>query len=204
MTETVIALDDAVDTPVLQSVLEPQPDTRMTPVLAPPTKREREAQWLECAVRAGDLADLSLADLRVMANRMFRLLDGETPPVEAHERYTAAVEEIESRLERSTPDDDDGHDRAVFKDSAFSSRYELYLDGALAAYIRYSIVSGQLTLRALVEKPGYEDRGLDRILLRHSFLNAHRRRLAVVPACPAAHTFLDRYRQYRTLARMGD
>ncbi len=209
MTEPVIVLDADVDTPVLQAVpasspvdLDGEISMGETSGIAPPTKREREAQWIKSAIAAGDLTRASFADLRVMANRMFRLLDADTPPAEAHERYTAITQEIEARMRQRPASGDEARDRAVFKDSAFTSRFELYLDGCLAMYLRYSIANGQVTLRALVEKPGFTGRGLHRVLLRHALLNAHRRRLSVIPACPAVDSFLEQHPQYRTLARL--
>lgn len=177
---------------------DPDPGTSAD---VPPTKREREAQWMEAALDATDLTSVPLAELRVLANRMFRLLDSEHPPMHASDRYSAAVSEIESRARRSAAPGGPGS-RDVFKDSPYNSRFELYLDGSLAAYIKYSLLGGHLTLRAVVELPGFEGRGLERVLMRRAMLNAHKRRLTVVPACASAYTFLDRNPQYRTLARM--
>ncbi|MFJ6000745.1 GNAT family N-acetyltransferase [Arthrobacter sp. NPDC092385] len=180
---------------------EHEPSADVPPTDVPPTQRERDAQWMASAADTPDMASLSLADLRVMANRTFRLLDSDHPPVHASDRYSAAVTEIELRARRSAARGGAGV-RDVFKDSPYNSRFELYLDGSLAAYIKYSLLGGHLTLRALVELPGFEGRGLERVLMRRAVLNAHKRRLTVVPACPVADTFLDRNPQYRTLARM--
>lgn len=169
-------------------------------VVAPPTKREREALWMGEALDAFDLSAMSLADLRVMANRMFRLLDADRPPLQAGERYQAAVAEIRSRARRVAARGG-APSREVFNDSPCTSRFELFIDGSLAAYLRYSMLGGQLTLRALVEKPGFEDRGLGRVLLRRAMLNAHKRRLAVVAGCASARAFLEQNPQYLTLAR---
>lgn len=168
----------------------------------PLTKREREAQWMGAALETPDLSAVPLAELRVLANRMFRMLDSDHPPLQAGERYAAAVEEIEERSRRIAARGEAGGIREVFKDSGFNSRFELYFDGSLAAYIRYSMLGGQLTLRALVEKPGFEDRGLGPVLMRHAMLNAHKRRLSVVAGCPSAQAFVEQNPQYRTLARM--
>lgn len=169
--------------------------------VVPPTQREREAQWMEDALGDTDLTCVSLVDLRVIANRMFRLLDADFPPLHASERYSAAVAEIEARAARVASRGTGRPGREVFKDSMFNSRFELYYDGSLAAYIRYSMLGGQLTLRALIEKPGFERRGLGPVLLHHAMLNAHKRRLSVVPGCSPAQQFLEQNPQYRTLAR---
>jgi predicted GNAT family acetyltransferase len=132
---------------------------------------------------------------------MFRLLDTDGPPLLATERYAALVDEIEDRARRvafrASP-------REVFKDPAFNSRFELSFDGRLAAYIRYTMVGGRLTLRALVETAGFEGQGRGRVLMRRAMLNAHKRRFSVVPGCAPAEAFLERNPQYRTLARTAD
>ncbi|MBG6225525.1 putative GNAT family acetyltransferase [Arthrobacter sp. CAN_A2] len=174
---------------------DPAPD-----VVAPPTKREREAQWMEDAT-VSDVGTLSLADLRVLADRMFRLLDADSPPPQAGERYAAVVGEIEHRGRRAAARGDATVSRQVFKDSAFSSRFELFVDGGLAAYLEYSMLGGELTLRALVEMRGFEQRGLGPVLMRRAVLSAHKRRLDLVAGCAAARRFLEQNPQYRTLTR---
>lgn len=171
-------------------------------VPAPPTKREREAEWMRAALATLDLTDVTTSELRVLANRMFLLLDAERPPFDAGERYAAAVEEIEARAAQARTHGTAETRRQVFKNSAFGSRFELFLDGSLAAYLRYSLVDGRLTLRALVETPGFEGRGLTPILLRQAMLHAHKRRLGVIPGCPEARAFLEQNPQYRILARV--
>ncbi|WP_043441551.1 GNAT family N-acetyltransferase [Arthrobacter sp. L77] len=182
--------------PTLPTVADgPDPD-----VVVPPTKREREAHWMEDAA-ALDVGTASPADLRGLANRMFRLLDAAFPPDQAGERYAAAVGEIERRARRVAAHPDTTISRGVVKDSAFGSRFELFVDGGLAAYLEYSMLGGQLTLRALVGMPGCEQRGLGRVLMRHAVLSAHKRRLDLVAGCEAARLFLQQNPQYRTLAR---
>ncbi len=188
--------------PSLHAVPEPTiPRDEDSTFDAPPTKRERETQWMESALDAFDLTVVPLADLRTMANQMFRLLDSSSPPLRAGERYAAAVAEIEDRSRHMAAGGGAAPPRQVFTDSAMSARFELFMDGCLAAYVRYSLLDGRLTLRALVEKPGFEGRGLGWALMRQAMLNAHKRRLDVVPGCIAARAFLEHNPQYRMLAR---
>ncbi|MHA7284052.1 GNAT family N-acetyltransferase [Arthrobacter sp. TMS2-4] len=168
--------------------------------VVPPMQRGREAQWLADA-EALDVGTASLADLRSLATRMFRLLDDAFPPEQARERYAAAVGEIERRARRAAARADTPVSREVFKDSAFASRFELFVDGRLAAYLEYSLVDGRLTLRAVVEVPGFERRGLDQALLGRAVLSAHKRRLDLVAGCTAARLFLQQNPRYRALAR---
>lgn len=170
------------------------------PRIVPPTKREREAQVLEDASDRAGLPARPLAELRVLANRLFRIMEADHPPLFAYERYLAVTGEIQSRVDRITARNVAGRDREVFKNSPYNSRFELYCDGSLAAYVRYSMMRGELTLRTLTEKPGFEDRGFGRTLLRHAMLDAHRRRLRVVPGCPAVRAFLEQHPQYLALS----
>ena len=176
------------------------PEDPAADAVVPPTKREREAQGMEDAT-ASDVGTASLADLRGLANRMFRLLDTAFPPEQAVERYAAAVGEIERRARRVAVRGDTAITREVFKDSAFGSRFELFVDGGLAAYLEYSMLGGRLTLQALVEMPGFEQRGVGRLLMRRAVLSAHRRRLDLVAGCAAARDFLRQNPQYLTLGR---
>jgi predicted GNAT family acetyltransferase len=169
----------------------------------PPTKREREAGWMRSALGLQDLTQVPIEELRVVANRMFRLLDTDRPPLDAEERYIAVVAEIEARMRQLPAPSPVQKYRPVFKDSAFGSRFELFLDGSLAAYIRYALVGSQLTLRVFVESSGFEGRGLAPVLMRYAMLHAHKRRLGVIPGCTAAQAFLEQNPQYRTLARMA-
>ena len=183
----------------------PEPSVNGTsagdPSVAPPTKREREAGWMQAALEVLDLTSVPMAELRVTANRMYLLMDTDRPPQWAAERYEAVVDEIEERSAQAKRAGTTRGAREVFKDSAYGSRFELYCDGALAAYIRYSIRDGELVLRALVEKPEFEGRGLWQGLVREAMLNAHKRRLRVSPRCPAAQAFLRQYPQYLALTR---
>jgi predicted GNAT family acetyltransferase len=170
------------------------------PLPVPPTNRERDTEWVDAALDVVELTGVPMAELRIMANRMYRLMDTDRPPRWAGERYEAVVEEIESRSER-TRRSGAAPSRQVFKDSAYNSRFEVYRDGLLAAYIRYSLHKGEMTLLTLVEKSEFEGSGLWQNLIRQAMLNAHKRRLNVIPGCPAAHAFLQQYPQYLALTR---
>ena len=156
---------------------------------------------MQAALEASDLTSVPTAELRVVANRMYLLMDADRPPHGAAERYEAVIDEIETRIAQARRPGAAARSREVFKDSAYNSRFELYCDGMLAAYIRYSIQKGELVLRTLVEKPEFEGRGLWQGLVREAMLNAHKRRLSVRPGCPAAHAFLHQHPQYLALTR---
>jgi predicted GNAT family acetyltransferase len=182
---------------------EPAPLPALLPASsddAPPTQREREALSMASVLDGGDPALVPLAELRILANATFRSLDSDAPPRWALERYGAVVDEIERRMRRIATQRG-APARGVFRDSPVGSRFELYFDGCLVAYLRYSIRAGRLTLRAVVENPGFEGKGLGRVLIRGAMLDAHRRRIDVITECVPAQEFLQRNPQYLALAR---
>jgi predicted GNAT family acetyltransferase len=86
-----------------------------------------------------------------------------------------------------------------FRDNALFSRFELYRDGALAGYVQYEMRGGQVFLLHAVVDPRFRREGLEPVLLRAVLLDAHRRRLAVMPQCPEAQQFLTDHPQFLPL-----
>ncbi|MEG9246635.1 N-acetyltransferase [Arthrobacter sp. Soc17.1.1.1] len=78
----------------------------------------------------------------------------------------------------------------TFRDNPLDGRFELLIDGALAAHLTYTVKGEQVVLTDGVEHPGFRDQGMDVTLMRHIVLDAHRRRLSLVPQCPMAFSFL--------------
>lgn len=146
----------------------------------------------------GDLAGTPTRQLRMLCNRTYQLLDLDRPSPETRGRYDALVEELgrrEGRAERVGADDV----RETFRDNALSSRFELYRNGAMAGYVQYEMRGGAILLRNAVIDPKFRRLGLDPVLMQAVLLNAHRRRLAVVPACPQAQAFLAAHPQFLPL-----
>ncbi|MCU1631639.1 MAG: hypothetical protein JWM61_291 [Micrococcaceae bacterium] len=61
------------------------------------------------------------------------------------------------------------------------------------------MIGGQLFLIHGVEQPEFRDQGIDATLMRHVVLNAHRRRLSLIPQCPMAFSFLADHPEYQAL-----
>ncbi|MBG6218156.1 putative GNAT family acetyltransferase [Arthrobacter sp. CAN_A6] len=160
----------------------------------------RESVWLERALAIEDFSQASLRELRVLANQLYRLIDANFPPAGAMECYAAIAEELDLRSGRDKDPASDEHAHDVFRDNPLYCRFELYVDGTLAAYMKYTMRGGQMNLTDGVEQPGFRDRGADMVLMRHVMLNTHKRRLRVVPQCPSAFAFLADNPQYLTLA----
>ncbi|WP_035770984.1 N-acetyltransferase [Arthrobacter sp. Br18] len=164
------------------------------------SRAERESIWLERALAIDDFSHASIRELRVMANQLYRLIDADFPPAGATERYETIAEELRLRFPEATDRQTSERAQEVIRDNPLYCRFELYVDGLLAAYMKYTMLGGQINLTDGVEQPGFRDKGFDMVLMRHIMLNTHKRRLRVVPQCPSAFVFLADNPQYLTLA----
>lgn len=128
--------------------------------------------------------------LRALCNSIFRNLDADQPVREARERYERVCEELDRRKRtaesRGKPD---GVPEKI-RDNPLFARFELHRDGVMAAYLQYELRGGEMRLLHTVVHPRFPRLELEPVLLRAVLLNAHRRRLAVVPCCPDAQRFL--------------
>lgn len=148
-----------------------------------------------------DVSNLSLRQLRELCNQVYRSLDSDHPPVGAAARYEALVEEIETRataVRNAVPTE---RTRSAFRDNTVYSRFEFIHEGELAGYVRYELRGGQVMLLETVVPPQFRETDLEvePVLIRRVMLEAHRRRLAVVPLCRVVAGFLVEYPQYLTL-----
>lgn len=156
--------------------------------------------WLDDALSLQDLAPLSTRQLRILSNHLFRLLDSAYPPAQAGERYQAVVAELGRRSQHAMERAPGRQVKETFRDNPLYCRFELYVDGTLAAYVKYRMNGGHVHLIDGTEQPGFRDQGLDMALMRHIVLNAHKRRLSILPRCPMAFAFLADNPQYQALA----
>ena len=137
--------------------------------------------------------------LRVLVNQAYRLMDLDYPPTGAVDRYEMIVDELECRAEQATERGSAHQLKETFRDNPLYCRFELFIDGTLAAYMRYTMNGGQVILLDGVEQPEFRDQGFDGTLMRHLVLNVHKRRLNLVPQCSMAFSFLADNPQYRVL-----
>jgi predicted GNAT family acetyltransferase len=161
---------------------------------------ETAHSWLDDALLIDDLAPLSNRQLRIMSNHLFAILDTDFPPADAVDRFASVSEEIGNRERQARQRAPRQQPKETFRDNALYSRFELYVDGTLAAYAKYTMTGAHVHLTDGIEQPAYRDLGLDTTLMRHVMLNAHKRRLDIVPGCPMAFAFLADHPQYQTLA----
>lgn len=71
-----------------------------------------------------------------------------------------------------------------FTDNTTLHRYELALDGQLAAFVEYQMRHGDIVFTHTEVLPGHEGQGLGGAIARHVLDDARVRRLQVVPQCP--------------------
>jgi predicted GNAT family acetyltransferase len=163
---------------------------RVSPSAAP---RVEESEF------PGDLAAVSTRQLRVLCNQMYRLLDRDFPPMDALHRYEVLVEEIERREVQAEARTAPVTARSGFRDNSLFSRFELFSDGTMVGHVKYEMKGSHAVLIQAVVDPRFDAVDVEPALIRQVLLNAHKRRIAVVPYCPRVREFLTEFPQYRTL-----
>jgi predicted GNAT family acetyltransferase len=195
---TATALDG---TGTVTSPADPQPDSQAPRVRA--ARRERDSAALEGTLTPEDLAALPTRHLRVLVNQAYQVMDTDYPPAGAIEGYEMVVDVLERRAQQATeggvPSGTVHQVKETFRDNPLYCRFELFLDGDLAACMKYTMKGGQVILIGGMEHPEFRDQGVDATLMRHIVLNIHKRRLSLIPQCPMAHTFFADNPQYQTL-----
>ncbi|WP_191931450.1 N-acetyltransferase [Arthrobacter bussei] len=145
------------------------------------------------------LASLSIRRLRMLVNQAYTLMDTGFSPSRTVDRYEMLVDELERRAEAAKKRHPVSTTREKFRDNSLSSRFELFIDGHLVAYMQYRMNGGDLTLIMGNELSGFRDQGAATTLMRAVVLDAHKRRLNLIPRCQMASTFLadnPQYQQY--------
>ncbi|KQN95938.1 hypothetical protein ASF21_15450 [Arthrobacter sp. Leaf234] len=143
------------------------------------------------------LASLSVRRLRTLVNQAYTLMDTGFPPSRTVDRYEMLVDELERRAEAAKKRHPVSATREKFRDNSLSSRFELFIDGHVVAYMQYRMTGGDLTLIMGDELPGFRNQGAATTLMRDIVLDAHKRRLNLIPRCPMAHAFLADHPQYQ-------
>lgn len=162
-------------------------------------EHEHESTLLDEGLSPRDLAALSNRQLRVMVNQAFKLMDTDYPPVGAMDRYEMLIDELDHRVHQAAERGAVSQLKETFRDNPLYCRFELFSDGDLAGYVKYTMDGGQVILLDVVEQPAFRNQGIDSTLMRHVVLNAHKRRLSLVAQCPMALSFLADNPQYQVL-----
>ncbi len=79
------------------------------------------------------------------------------------------------------------------------SRYELLVEGELAATAHYLLVPGRIIFSYTELMPGFEGRGLGQQLASAALDDVRRRGIAVIARCPFFSTFIEDHPSYEDL-----
>ncbi|WP_199278028.1 GNAT family N-acetyltransferase [Arthrobacter sp. CAN_A2] len=137
--------------------------------------------------------------MRVLCNQTYRVLDRDFPPMEAVHHYELLVEEIERREVQAETRSEPTKVRGGFRDNSLFSRFELFSDGTMVGHVKYEMKGAHAVLIQAVVDPQFDALDVEPALIRRVLLNAHQRRIAVVPYCPRVREFLREFPQYRAL-----
>ncbi|MEH3052959.1 MAG: GNAT family N-acetyltransferase [Patulibacter minatonensis] len=78
-------------------------------------------------------------------------------------------------------------------DNTGKRRYELHVDGELAALVTYGRNARQLALTHTETEPGFEGRGYGKLVVEHALGEARSAGLHVLPFCPFVRDYLAKH-----------
>ena len=78
-------------------------------------------------------------------------------------------------------------------------RYEVHVDGELAAFTAYKTRPGIIAFIHTEVEEGFRRRGLGDRLIAYALDDARKRELAVLPFCPFVQSFIQAHRDYADL-----
>ena len=84
-------------------------------------------------------------------------------------------------------------------DNRAERRYEVYVGDALAGFVTYHAMPGQLTFIHTEVDPGLRRRGLGSALARGALDDARAKGVHVVAVCPFIETFIEGHPEYADL-----
>ena len=90
-------------------------------------------------------------------------------------------------------------DNAQLTDNTERHRFELSLDGEVAAFSEYNTLEGALLFTHTEVLPQHEGKGLGSKLISFALGDVRRRGLNVVPACPFVAGFIRKHPEYLDL-----
>ncbi|MHA7287956.1 GNAT family N-acetyltransferase [Arthrobacter sp. MDT3-44] len=195
---TALALDES---DIITSPTTSPSDSQTSRVRA--ARHAPDGAALEGTLTPEGLAALPTRHLRILVNQAYQVMDTDYPPTGAIDRYEMIVDELQHRAQQATKRSIGSSTvhkvKETFRDNPLYCRFELFIDGDLAACMKYTMNGGHVILIAGIEHPEFRDQGIDATLMHHIVLNTHKRRLSLIPQCPMAHTFLADNPQYQTL-----
>lgn len=89
----------------------------------------------------------------------------------------------------------------LFTHNTALHRYEAALDGELAAYVEYNLLSGAIMFTHTEVLSAHEGKGLGSAMARHVLDTARTQQLHVVPVCQFIAGYIRKHRDYADLVR---
>lgn len=89
--------------------------------------------------------------------------------------------------------------RTAVRDNMKLSRFELYVDGDNVGHLQYETRQGQIWLLHTTIEQRFKRSRLDTYFIGNVLENLHRRRLAVMPFCPAVRGYLTGHPEWTAL-----
>jgi predicted GNAT family acetyltransferase len=87
----------------------------------------------------------------------------------------------------------------TFTDNSSANRFELQVDGRVAAVASYVLAPGKIVLNYTELMPGFEGRGLGQILANAVLDDVRLRGLRLAAKCPFFSTFIEDHPEYADL-----
>jgi uncharacterized protein len=86
-----------------------------------------------------------------------------------------------------------------FLDNQAMHRFELHVDGNLAAFSEYNLLKTGVLFTHTEVLPAFEGRGIGSAIARHALDEVRRRSLMAMPVCPFIAAFLRKHPEYQDL-----
>jgi predicted GNAT family acetyltransferase len=87
----------------------------------------------------------------------------------------------------------------VYLNDRQMKRFELAIDGEVAAWVDYDLAPGVIELNHTEVVPAFRGRGLAGDIVTYALVHAQAERLRVVPACSFVTSFIKRNAEYQGL-----
>ena len=91
----------------------------------------------------------------------------------------------------------------VVRDNPEKNRYEALAGPAMAAFVDYRLLRQRIALVHTEVDPGFEGRGVGRLLAAEVLDDIRARGLKVTPICPFMAAFIERHPAYADLVSWG-
>ncbi|MCC3274104.1 N-acetyltransferase [Arthrobacter zhangbolii] len=92
-----------------------------------------------------------------------------------------------------------GIPNATVYNNRLHSRFELFVNGTMAAYLQYEMHGGELWALRIIVDPAYRQRTAETLLIEEVLADARRSRIALLPFCPRTRAYVAARPEYLPL-----